>query len=126
MLPAYPDLDVRSEVVTQGHGYPIDRGSTALGIAVRSGRLAAVELLLASGADVDATSNSGNTALLLAVYSDQSPEMVEVLLAAGADTAAVGTCVERCSSPPGDAATWAARLDRSALEPLLRARGEGD
>ena len=120
-----PDIDARSEVVTQGHGYPIDRGSTALGIAVRSGQTEAVEVLLSAGADVDATSDSGNTALLLAVYSDQSVEMVTMLLAAGADRAVIGRCVERCSAPPGDAAAWADRLERQELEPLLRTDDAG-
>jgi ankyrin repeat protein len=37
------DLDVQSEFVTRGHGYPRDRGATALGIAALAGQLDAVE-----------------------------------------------------------------------------------
>ncbi len=52
--------------------------------AVRQGDANAVRALLESGADVDATTPDGATALLWAVHTDQ-PELVGLLLAAGAD-----------------------------------------
>lgn len=113
------DLDTPSEVVTQGHGYPIDVGSTPLGIAARAGQLAAVSALLDNGAAVDARSTTGNTPLLLAVFAGQSPELVSVLLDAGADPAVEARCTSRCSFEGGDALAWARHLNRTDLIPLL-------
>lgn len=115
-----PDLDARSAAVSQGHGYPADRGSTPLGLATRAGSVDAVAALLAAGADVDAMSASGNTPLLIAVFSDQPPEIVALLLDHGADTTVLAACVERCAGPPGDALSWAERLERDELVPILR------
>jgi cytohesin len=123
------DLDVRSEATTQGHGYPRDAGPTALSIAVRSGRMEAVQKLLALGPDVDATSQAGHTPLLVAVFSDQSPALVETLLSAGADPSVVARCERGCSAAAGDAVAWAVELDRSELVPILEAAipgGAGD
>jgi ankyrin repeat protein len=52
--------------------------------AVRRGDVEAVRALLGSGADVDATTPDGATALLWAVHTDQ-PGMVGLLVSAGAD-----------------------------------------
>ncbi len=113
------DLDARSAIVTGGHGYPRDTGSTALGIAARAGHLDAVVELLELGADVDASSETGHTPLLLAIFSGQSPELVSVLLAAGADPTATATCDAGCSHDDGDAIEWARRLGHDDLIPLL-------
>ena len=116
------DLDVRSEAVTQGHGHPRDRGASALGIAARAGRLEAVETLLALGAGVDTLSATGHSPLLLAVFSGHSPEVVAVLLAAGADPRIEASCeVGGCSGEPGDALEWARRLRQQEMVPLLAA-----
>ena len=55
--------------------------------AVRSGDAATARTLLAAGADVDAPSADGGTALLWAVHLDQ-PDIVTLLLDAGAEVAA--------------------------------------
>lgn len=109
------DLDARSEVITQGHGHPRDVGSTALGVAARAGQVAAIELLIGLGAAVDAPSKSGHSPLMLAVFSDQSPEVVSALLAGGADPLLAAGSDQRT------ALDWAGELEREELVPLLEA-----
>ena len=104
-----------SGVVTQGHGYPRDRGSPPLSIAVRAGELEAARALLELGADVNARSDSGLTALLVAVFTGQPRPIVEELVAAGADLSIVVGCDDGCSQPPGNAFDWAVRLGRDEL-----------
>jgi ankyrin repeat protein len=113
------DLDAQSGVVTQGHGHPRDEGSTALGIAARAGNIRAVASLLELGASVDAPSAAGLTPLLLAVFSNQSPNLVQILLEAGADPSIEAACEAGCSGEGGDALAWANRLERTSLAPLL-------
>ena len=60
------------------------RGAKALVRAIGDGDLAALEALLAAGADPSYTDQQGMTLLLLAMRA-QRPDMVEALLAAGAD-----------------------------------------
>lgn len=115
------DLDAQSEIVTEGHGYPGERGSTALGIAARAGHIDAVEALLEAGASVDAPSAAGHTPLLLAIFSSQPPDLVSVLLDAGADPTVRAACDTRCSYDEGDALEWAHRLGDPAVIPLLEA-----
>jgi ankyrin repeat protein len=112
------DLDARSEVITQGHGHPRDVGSTALGIAARAGQVAAIELLLGLGAAVDAPSTSGHSPLMLAVFSDQSPEVASALLAGGADPLLAAGGDQRT------ALDWAGELEREELVPLLEAAAD--
>jgi ankyrin repeat protein len=119
------DLDTRSEAITQGHGYPRDTGPTALSIAVRAGQIEAVEALLSLGADVEAMSGAGHTPLLVAVFTDQPPELVSMLLDAGADPGVEVSCELGCSAESGDALAWAVELDRSELVPLL-SESEGE
>ncbi len=114
------DLDAQSEIVTKGHGYPIDIGSTALGIAARAGHVEAIATLLDLGASVDAPSAVGHTPLLLAIFSGQPPELVSVLLEAGADPTVRAACRTRCSYEEGDALTWAHRLGDPEVIPLLQ------
>lgn len=126
LLADHVDLDQPSEVVTQGHGHPRDRGPTPLSIAVRSGETEAVELLLDLGADVDGRSTSGHTPLLTAVFFDQPPSLVEVLLDAGADPGVRTACELGCSVGSKDeltAAEWARELDRRGLVSLLEGDG---
>jgi ankyrin repeat protein len=76
---------------------------------------------LALGADVDARSAAGHTPLLVAVFSDQTPEMVEILLAGGADPSATARCDLGCSVEGLlTVAEWAVELDRVELSELLR------
>lgn len=114
------DLDAPSEIVNQGHGYPIDTGSTPLAIAARAGHLAAVETLLALGADVDARSTAGHTPLLTALFAGQPPAVVGALLDAGADPTVRAACLRRCTYEEGDALTWAQRLGDPDVIPLLQ------
>lgn len=113
------DLDAPSEIVTQGHGYPIDVGTTALGIAARAGQFDAVSALLDLGALVDAPSSGGQSPLLASVLADEHPEIVSILLDAGADPLIRAACTSRCSGGEGDTIYWAKRLGRTALVPLL-------
>jgi ankyrin repeat protein len=113
------DPDQPSEVIAQGHGYPRDRGGTPLIIATAAGDRDAVAALLAVGADVNGTSASGHTALLVGVWTDQAPELIDLLLSHGADPSVVAPCDEACSAPPGDALGWAIELDRVDLVPIL-------
>lgn len=119
------DPDQPSEVIAQGHGYPRDRGGTPLMIATSAGKEDAVAALLALGADVDGTSASGHTALLVGVWTDQSPALIELLLSDGADASVVAECDEACSAPPGDALDWARELGRTDLVPVLEGAQNG-
>ncbi|NNC39892.1 MAG: hypothetical protein HKN95_04280 [Acidimicrobiia bacterium] len=114
------DLNSRSEVVTQGHGYPRDEGPTPLGIAAWSGQLGSIQILLELGAAVDATSSAGNTPLLIAVFSGQAPELVELLLEEGADPEASAECSRGCSlEGTHDVMEWARVLQRTDLVRVL-------
>lgn len=118
------DIDEPSDVVTQGHGYPREIGPTPLAIAVRAGELEATKALLEAGADVNQPSTAGHTPLLVAIFSGQSAELVEVLLDAGADLEVTASCDIGCSSPhrQGAALTaeeWAAALERTELIELF-------
>ncbi|HSJ34985.1 MAG TPA: ankyrin repeat domain-containing protein [Acidimicrobiia bacterium] len=121
------DPDRRSAFITQGHGYPRSEGLTPLALAVRAGRREAVETLLRLGADVDATTSSGHTPLLIAVFSGQSPELVAALLDAGADPRTRAACIQACSVGDADgldALEWSRELGRNRLIPLLEASTE--
>lgn len=123
------DPDRRSAFITQGHGYPRSEGLTPLALAVRAGRQDVVETLLRLGAHVDATTASGHTPLLIAVFSGQSPEVVTSLLNAGADPGTRAACVRACSVGDADgldALEWARQLDRRRLIPLLEAGTDTD
>ncbi len=115
------DLDAQSETRTQGHGYPVDEGSTALSIAARAGQIEAVKTLLELGANVDAPSAFEQTPLLMAIVSGQPPELVSVLLDAGADPTVRARCRAGCSIDEGDALQWAHRLGHPGVIPLLEA-----
>lgn len=118
------DPDRPSGFITQGHGSPRSEGLTPLALAVRAGRQGVVEALLDLGADVDAPTNSGHTPLLIAVFSDQPPDLVSVLLEAGADPNIRAACVQACSAGDVDgldALGWARHLGRDHLIPLLEA-----
>lgn len=119
------DPNQPSEVIAQGHGYPRDRGATPLVTATVAGEEEAIAALLALGADVNATSASGHTALLVAVWSDQPVDLVELLLSHGADPSVVAACDEACSAPPGDALGWALELERDELVPVLQQANDG-
>lgn len=115
------DPNLQSEAVTQGHGYPRDRGATPLGIAARGNHPLAVATLLANGAAVDAPSTSGHTPLQLAIFAGSSADVVILLLDAGADVTAVAACELGCSVAEGDVLAWAYALERQDLIPLLEA-----
>ena len=74
-----PDMPLADAVLVD-----VPRTNVPLVDAVRAGDAEAVRALLESGADVDATTPDGATALLWAVHTGQ-PELVGVLLEAGAD-----------------------------------------
>jgi ankyrin repeat protein len=113
------DVDEPSEIITQGHGYPVDTGSTALGIAARAGHVETMTALLSLGASVDGPSAAGQTPLLMAIFSGQPPEVVSLLLDAGADPTVRASCLSGCSFEEGDALTWAHRLGDPDVIPIL-------
>lgn len=118
------DIDAQSQVITQGHGYPRDVGAPPLGIAARAGQVEVVAALLERGAEVDAMSASGHTPLLLAVFSNQSVDVVSALVDAGADPRIEASCEQGCSFASGDALDWARQLGRADLiAPLEAAEG---
>jgi ankyrin repeat protein len=59
-------------------------GNTALMLAAWAGRLEIVQLLLKHGASVQATNNTGTTALKRVVVRGEFPDILETLLAHGA------------------------------------------
>ncbi|MFO7563401.1 MAG: ankyrin repeat domain-containing protein [Enhygromyxa sp.] len=61
------------------------RGQTALHLAAPNHRLHAVAALIQGGAVVDAVDELGRTPLMLALAAAAQPELVELLLTAGAD-----------------------------------------
>lgn len=116
------DVDMPSQAVTQGHGHPRDLGPTPLGHAVRGGHIDVAGALIELGAEVDGPSASGHTPLLLAIFSDQPPEMVRLLLDAGADPYAEAACDFGCATGGGRSLTaveWASGLDRDELVAVL-------
>lgn len=120
------DFDAPSEVTSGGHGHPRDFGSTPLGLAVRAGQVEAVERLLQRGADVNGRSLSGTTPLLQAVYHHAPPEIVQLLLDAGADLEITERCDAGCSgeisgSEGLTAVEWATVLDRDEILAVLTA-----
>ncbi|MEN8239891.1 MAG: ankyrin repeat domain-containing protein [Actinomycetota bacterium] len=115
------NLDARSGIITQGHGYPVDEGSTALGIAARAGNVDAIAALLDAGASIDAPSRTGHTPLLMAIFTGQPPEVISLLLGAGADPTVTAACRTRCSYDEGDALTWARRIGDPDTIPLIAA-----
>jgi ankyrin repeat protein len=114
------DPNAQSDVITQGHGYPRDRGLTPMAIAVRAGRIGSVDALIDVGANPNGLSAAGQTPLLTAVFSDQPPDLVSLLLRSGADDTATARCDQGCSVP-GEltASQWAAELERADLLDLL-------
>lgn len=123
LVAAGSDPDRPSGAITQGHGYPRDVSPGPLAIAARAGHADAVEVLLAAGATVDQASDSGVTALLAAVHAGAPPEVIEVLLAAGADPGRSVGCTAGCSVRGElNSRGWALELERSELLGLLPAR----
>jgi ankyrin repeat protein len=68
----------------EGSLQTLDRGSTALQMAVVNGHCAIVEILLAAGADMNANFGDDESVLQAAAYEGQT-EIVRLLLNAGAD-----------------------------------------
>ena len=98
-------------------------GETALMEAAIRGDVAGAKLLLDKGAEVNATDHRGYTALLLAAqYDGDSPELVRLLLAHGADVsaAAEGETALSLASKRGE--TEVTKLLR-ALVPASRSTG---
>ena len=60
-------------------------GETALMTAVRTGSVDIVELLIANGADLDATQRESGQTLLMTAAAEMHPAVVRILLARGAD-----------------------------------------
>jgi ankyrin repeat protein len=78
---------VRSGVPPQGEQLPTPGGMTPLHFAARDGRLAAAEVLMAAGAELNAVDPNGMTPLLLAITNNQLP-VARLLVDKGADVKA--------------------------------------
>lgn len=74
----------------QGLSIPQFPETSVLMLATGAGRVPAIELLVAAGAEVDARDAEGRTALMYAALMEQS-EAAQALLAAGADVNARST-----------------------------------
>ncbi len=75
---------VRSGVPPQGEQLPAPGGMTPLLFAARDGSLAAAELLVAGGANLNTPDPNGMTPLLMAITNDQLP-VAQLLVDKGAD-----------------------------------------
>lgn len=101
-----------------------DLGATALMWAVRE--MPKVRLLVEQRADVNASSKTGRTPLLLAAMSDESADVVRFLMAKGADTRAtdrVGMTALHAAANANDTETVRLLLDAS---PDVNAKDAGD
>ncbi len=113
-------LDAGAGLEARTAGFDAER--TPLMEAAKGGHLAAVELLVGRGADLDACDEDRATALLLAtVY--RHPEVVRGLLAAGASLGASGQHPLRWAVSKGDAAMVAILLPHEADVELPDGRG---
>jgi uncharacterized protein len=82
------DADAVSALLTQGAdpNAPERLGFTALHFAAQEGALAAAEILLAAGAQVDAVNSYGSTPLWTAVFNSRGRgELIQLLRRHGAD-----------------------------------------
>ena len=103
-------------------------GETALMTAARTGSVGAVTTLLAYGADANALETSeGQTALMWAV-SQRHPEVVRVLIEAGADVHARSRVrtVASAQSPRTGEAEGVSAVDEGGFTPILFAARQGD
>ncbi len=82
---AEKDSQIETMQFLLDHGTNIDVVNTVLGEAARNNHIEAVKLLLANGADVNAQSKYGHTALHHAARSEKRIAIAQLLLANGAD-----------------------------------------
>jgi len=93
------------------------RGFTPLMYAAANDRIAAIELLIRRGADVNAQSDIGETALICAVrYGRGKRETLKALIDAGANVNVV-------MNDGGSALSWAKRKNRPEAIALLAQAG---
>jgi ankyrin repeat protein len=93
------------------------RGFTPLMYAAANDRIEAIELLIRRGADVNAQSDVGETALICAVrYGRGKPETIKALIDAGANVNVV-------MNDGGSALSWAKRKNRPEAIALLAQAG---
>jgi ankyrin repeat protein len=94
-------------------------GETALHLVARSGNVEAAKLLLKAGANVDAVEQFGGQTPLMWAAARRHPQMVELLLANGADVNARGAV--RDYKRVATAESRAAPRDRGGFTPLMYA-----
>ncbi len=98
-------------------------GETPLMVVARTGNVASAKLLVAAGADVNAVEEWGGQSALMWAAAQSQPEMVQFLLASGADPDARGFAREwqrRILTEPRPK-----DMNRGGFTPLLYAAREG-
>ena len=121
LLKAAEAGDNRAIETLLAEGVQIDsrdrRGFTPLMYAAANDRVETINLLIVRGAEVNARSDIGETALICAVrYGRGRPETVKALLDAGADPTIV-------MEDGGTALSWASRKKRTEAVALLSKPG---
>ena len=106
------------------------KGETVLMMCARSGNASAVKALLLRGADVNAAEAVHSQTALMWAVAQRRPQVVDVLLEAGANVRARSVPIRRLSLPKrrsGRAAkSWTARYSGAGAELLLLAARSGD
>jgi uncharacterized protein len=109
-------------------------GESPLMAAARSGALTAVGALLKRGADPNATEPTRKQTALMWAVAAQQPEVVRVLLEAGAQVSArtvsnrqlVYTGFRYITSPPSESSNTVAEVDLGGFSPILFAAQQGN
>ena len=117
----------RFEIDNPGPDEPLVEafGATALVIAAANGRADAVNALLEAGAEVDAKTSDGATALIAAAFAKGGADAVNALLEAGAEVNATISTGE-AAWPDGAVALAARRGDVAMVKALLEAGADVD
>ena len=84
-------VEVASLLISRGESVSArdSRGETPLFWAVGNGKVKVAELLIKNGADVNATNAFGGTPMLTSARETESPELMKLLIGAGAKVGAV-------------------------------------
>jgi ankyrin repeat protein len=124
---AYGSLDAMTLLLDKGADVNARSATGATALMWSATDLAKVRLLVDRGADVNVESDSGRTALLLAAMSDQSADIVKLLLGRKANAKAVdkeGTTTTLAAAFGNDTATLQQLLEAGADANLANRIGQ--